>query len=108
MQTSTPPLPETGGLEVDPSAALGRKLRNPNAGLAKLGAPLAAPADYVEFRFEAKAGINYRLWLRGRADNDNWANDSVFVQFSDAVDASGKPIGASVRPAAHLSTSKTA
>jgi hypothetical protein len=79
-------------LEVDPSAALGRKLRNPNAGLAKLNAPFAAPADYVEFRFEAKPGINYRLWLRGRADNDNWANDSVFVQFSDAVDASGKPL----------------
>ena len=79
-------------LEVDPSAALGRKLRNPNAGAAKLGAPLAAPADYVEFTFHADAGVNYRLWMRGRADNDNWANDSVFVQFSDAVDPAGAAV----------------
>jgi hypothetical protein len=67
-------------------------LRNPNNGAAKLAAPLAAPADYVEFEFQAEAGVSYRLWLRGRADNDNWANDSVFVQFSDSVDSGGTPI----------------
>ena len=50
-------------LEVDPSAALGRKLRNPNGGAPKLGAPLAELADYVEFRFHAEAGVNYRLWM---------------------------------------------
>jgi beta-propeller repeat-containing protein len=79
-------------LEVDPSAALGRKLRNPNGGAPKLGAPLAELADYVEFRFHAEAGVNYRLWMRGRADNDNWANDSVFVQFSDSVDSAGAAV----------------
>jgi hypothetical protein len=79
-------------LELDPAAALGRKLRNPNNGAAKLGAPLAAPADYVEFQFQAQAGVNYRLWLRGRADKDNWANDSVFVQFSDSVTAGGASV----------------
>ena len=79
-------------LELDPSAAGGRKLRNPDAGAPKLAAPLATPPNYVEFQFEAEAGVAYRLWLRGRADRDHWANDSVFVQFSDAVDASGAAV----------------
>ena len=76
-------------IEADPFAAMGRKLRNPNDGAPKVSAPAAMPADYVEFQFYAQAGVNYRLWLRGRADNDNWANDSVFVQFSDSVDSGG-------------------
>ena len=78
-------------LEEDSTAALGRKLRNPNLGMAKLSAALSAPADYVEFQFHAEAGVSYHLWMRGRADADNWANDSVFVQFSDSVDTSGAP-----------------
>ena len=79
----------------------------PNNGAGKLAVPLAAPTDYVEFQFEAEAGVNYRLWLRGRADNDNWANDSVFVQFSDSVDSGGHPPGGSARRTAHPSISKT-
>jgi hypothetical protein len=57
-----------------------------------LNAPLAVPADYVEFQFHAEAGVNYHLWIRGRADGDHWSNDSVFVQFSDSVNASGSPV----------------
>jgi hypothetical protein len=79
-------------IESDPSAALGRKLRNPNTGAAKLAAPLATPTDYVEFQFEAQAGVDYHIWLRGRADADNWANDSVFLQFSDSVDSGGAAV----------------
>jgi hypothetical protein len=79
-------------IEIDPFAAMGRKLRNPNNGAAKVSSPAATPADYVEFQFYAQAGVNYRLWLRGRADNDNWANDSVFVQFSDSVDSGGAAV----------------
>ena len=79
-------------IELDSSAALGRKLRNPNTGAPKLNAALAAPNDYVEFRFRAEAGMDYRLWIRGRADSDNWANDSVFVQFSDSIGSAGAPI----------------
>jgi hypothetical protein len=30
--------------------------------------------------------------MRGRAQNDFWGNDSVFVQFDDSVDASNQPI----------------
>ena len=30
--------------------------------------------------------------MRGRAEGDCWCNDSVFVQFSNAVDAGGAPV----------------
>ena len=53
---------------------------------------LANPANYFELTFQAEAGIAYHLWMRGKADNNAWANDSVFVQFSGEVNASGAPI----------------
>jgi hypothetical protein len=66
----------------DATAANGTAVGNPDAGAAKLTAPLAAPVNYVEFVFNAEAGRLYRLWIRGRAERDSWANDSVFVQFT--------------------------
>ncbi|HMF60657.1 MAG TPA: hypothetical protein VK595_09810, partial [Vicinamibacterales bacterium] len=60
-----------------------------NAGAPKLNAPLAVPANYFELSFYALAGEPYRLWLRGRADANHWANDSVYVQFDEAVAESG-------------------
>jgi hypothetical protein len=74
----------------DSSAAGGARISNPDAALAKVAAAAAAPASYFELTFNAEAGKTYRLWLRGRADKDSWANDSVYVQFSGAVNASGK------------------
>lgn len=76
----------------DASAAGGARLQNPNLNAAKLLTPLEAPASYFEFTFSADAGVPYRLWLRGRAQNDDYANDSVFVQFDRSVDASGAAI----------------
>jgi hypothetical protein len=73
----------------DGTAAGGARLSHPNASAAKLIAALAQPADYFELTFNAQAGVPYRLWIRGRADLDAWANDSVFVQFSGAVTATG-------------------
>lgn len=52
---------------------------------------LASPADYFEMTFTAEAGIPYHLWIRGRAAGDHYANDSVHVQFSGALDSSGAP-----------------
>ena len=75
----------------DATAASGARMSHPDAGAGKLSAPLAAPADYVELTFDAQAGTAYRLWLRGKADRDSWANDSVFVQFSGAVTSTGTP-----------------
>jgi endonuclease/exonuclease/phosphatase family metal-dependent hydrolase len=63
-------------------------LRHPDAGAAKITTPLASPANYFEVTFNATAGVGYRLWLLGKADNNSWANDSVFVQFSGSVTSS--------------------
>ncbi len=76
----------------DSSAAGGMAVTHPNAGAPKLALPMAIPTDFVEFMFDAEAGLPYRLWMRGRADADHWSNDSVFVQFSGAVTFAGLPI----------------
>jgi len=64
-------------------------LHNPDAGAAKLSSALASPGTYVEMQFAAQAGVGYRLWIRGRAQNDDPFNDSIFVQFNDSVDDQG-------------------
>ena len=60
-------------------------MRHPNAGAAKITTASATPTDYFELTFNAEAGRGYRLWIRGKADGNNWANDSVFVQFTNSV-----------------------
>jgi hypothetical protein len=66
-------------------------ISHPDAGAPKLVAPLANPPHYFEQTFNATAGIPYRLWIRSKADNNYWGNDSIFVQFNGAVDAGGSP-----------------
>jgi len=78
-------------VNVDATAATGASLLNPNRGSARVAAAAVSPANYFELTFDATAGVGYRLWLRGRATADNWANDSAFIQFGDSVDASGLP-----------------
>jgi hypothetical protein len=51
----------------------------------------SSPSSYVEWTFDADAGA-YRIWLRGLAAGNSYNNDSVHVQLSDSVDASGNPI----------------
>jgi hypothetical protein len=79
-------------LVADATAAGGTRLANPDKGAAKLLTPLASPVNYFEMTFQAEAGVAYHFWLRGRAQNDFWGNDSVFIQFSGSVDAAGAPI----------------
>lgn len=67
-------------------------LHQPDLGAAKITTALASPSNYFEVSFPAVAGTAYRLWMRGRADGDSWANDSVFVQFSGSTTASGSAI----------------
>jgi hypothetical protein len=74
---------------MDATAANGSKVWHPNGGAPKLSTALDKPMNYFELSFDAKAGKPYRLWMRGKADDNNWANDSVFVQFDASVDASG-------------------
>ena len=76
----------------DATAAAGARLQNPNRHAPKLTAPLAEPPGYVELSFEAVGGVPYRLWIRGKAAGNDYQNDSVFVQFSAAVDGAGRPL----------------
>jgi endonuclease/exonuclease/phosphatase family metal-dependent hydrolase len=72
----------------DSAAVGGKKMRHPDGGAAKITTAAASPANYFELTFTATAGIPYRLWIHGRADGDDWDNDSVFVQFSGSVTSS--------------------
>ena len=76
----------------DSSAADAVRLWNPDAGAAKLTMASASPASYFEATFTADGGKPYHLWLRLKADNDSWKNDSSFVQFSESLSATGIPI----------------
>ncbi|HVG20246.1 MAG TPA: IPT/TIG domain-containing protein [Blastocatellia bacterium] len=76
----------------DGSAAGGARIFNPDAGAAKLASALASPASYFEMTFDAQAGTAYRLWIRGKAQNNDPFNDSVFVQFSDSITSSGAAV----------------
>jgi phosphatidylserine/phosphatidylglycerophosphate/cardiolipin synthase-like enzyme len=76
----------------DATAAGGARLANANAGAPKLTTALAQPAHYVQLTFNAEAGKPYRLWIRGKAEGDEWANDSAFVQFSGSVTSTGTPM----------------
>ncbi len=75
----------------DSGAAGGKRLSNQELNVPKLAAPLASPASYAEITFTAVAGQAYHLWMRGRAYGNTYTNDSVFVQFSNAVTLSGAP-----------------
>src|SRR3954466_3661430 len=73
----------------DSTAADGVRLDNPDKGLPKLATPLVSPTDYFELTFTPEAGRAYHLWVRGRAQNDSWTNDSVYIQFSGSRNAAG-------------------
>jgi hypothetical protein len=77
---------------IDEQAAAQRAMYNVDLGAPKLTAPLASPAHFFELTFNADAAKAYHLWLRMRATNNHWSNDSVWVQFSGSVDASGNPV----------------
>ena len=76
----------------DATAAGGTAVWFPNAGAAKILTAAADPPSFFEVTFDAPAGVPYRVWLRLRAQNNDWANDSVFVQFSSSVDTASNPI----------------
>jgi PKD repeat protein len=75
----------------DSTAAGGARVRNPDQGAASIGVPVANPKSYFEVSFFAESGKPYRLWIRGKADNNSPWNDSVYVQFSGSVSANRSP-----------------
>jgi len=77
---------------LDSTAADGVALWHPNANAPKLAAPLAAPTHSIALGFVPDPTQEYKLWIRLKAEGNNWANDSVLVQFDGAVDAAGNSI----------------
>jgi endonuclease/exonuclease/phosphatase family metal-dependent hydrolase len=73
----------------DASAANGLAMLNPDAGAAKIATALTVPKNYFEVTFQAQAGTRYHLWLRLKATLNSLGNDSVSVQFNDAVTETG-------------------
>ena len=69
----------------EPTAAGGMAMHQPDAGVPKLSAALANPTHYFELPFTPEANVPYHLWVRIRPQNDYWANESVFIQFSNST-----------------------
>jgi hypothetical protein len=73
----------------DSTAAYSTRIENPDAGTPKVATPQANPANYFELTFTAEAKVPYHLWLRAKAQNNSYNNDSVYVQFSGSVSDAG-------------------
>jgi hypothetical protein len=76
----------------DSTAAGSARMSSDDLGQPKIGTASSNPQSYFEITFDADPGVPYHLWLRMKAANDAWQNDSVFVQFSDTVDGSGAAV----------------
>jgi endonuclease/exonuclease/phosphatase family metal-dependent hydrolase len=74
------------------TAADGKLISSADQGQSTTSAPLAAPTDYFEATFDAPAGTSYHLWVRLRASGNSKYNDSVWLQYSDAVTTAGSPV----------------
>ena len=74
------------------TGAGGQKMTTIDNGWSSTAAPLASPTHYFEVPFNAPAATTYQIWLRLRGAADSKWNESVWVQFSDAVTASGAPL----------------
>jgi hypothetical protein len=80
----------TWGRAADSTAASGFALRDVDNGGPKVTTPLADPSSYSEFGFYADPSQTYKLWVRLKATGDRWSNDSLWLQFSGAVDQNGR------------------
>jgi len=78
-------------IAADPAANGGKSWANANLNELKIETASASPASYFEVKFTAPANTPHHLWLRQRAENDAYVNDSVYVQFSDGLNTANVP-----------------
>lgn len=78
------------GYQQDDTAAFRYVLRDIDNGAPKVTTPLAEPSSFSEFSFIADPTQTYKLWVRLKAAGDRWSNDSLWLQFSGAVDQNGR------------------
>ena len=71
----------------DATAADGLSLASGNRGWSSITRPQTSAPHAVDFTFTAVAGVRYRVWLRMRATGNAKSNDSVWLQYTGAVDA---------------------
>jgi 3',5'-cyclic AMP phosphodiesterase CpdA len=74
------------------TGAGGLKMTTVDRALPATSAPAASPVDYFEATFDASAGTTYQVWLRLRAAGNSKWNESVWVQFDNAIDGAGRPL----------------
>jgi glucose/arabinose dehydrogenase len=73
----------------DAGAAGGIRIQTPEGTVPRQNTPLAAPPNWAEWSFHAEAGRPYRLWIRGRAELNDVASDTAWLQFSGSVTSTG-------------------
>jgi hypothetical protein len=71
----------------DATAAEGSTIWNPNQNTPKVTTASANPTRYIDIYVHPDPSVEYKLWVRLKAENNNFANDSLFMQFSGAVNA---------------------
>jgi endonuclease/exonuclease/phosphatase family metal-dependent hydrolase len=76
----------------EPTAAGGWTMTSVDHGWSTPDRPLASPNHYFEATIAADANINYRVWARLRAAGNSKWNDSLWIQFGDAVDPNGAAV----------------
>jgi endonuclease/exonuclease/phosphatase family metal-dependent hydrolase len=74
------------------AAADGQYIGSADYGWGTANAPLPQPNDYFEASFTAPAGTPFHVWFRVRATGNSKYNDSVWVQYSDAVASNGTAV----------------
>ncbi len=84
----------TGAFRVvaDSTAAGGTRLEHPNVNAPRITTPLANPTTYIDFPVTVRANTPYHLWVRGKAAQNFGDNDSVWIQTSGSINASGAPV----------------
>jgi len=50
-----------------------------------------APEDFADVAFDAPGGVDYRVWIRIYSPGSTGRSDSAYLQFGDAIDATGLP-----------------
>jgi hypothetical protein len=74
------------------SGAGGEKMQSQDWGWSSTDQALASPDHYFEARFVPEAGRLYRVWIRLRGGDDSKWNDSLWLQFSNALNSGGAAV----------------
>jgi hypothetical protein len=74
----------------DATAAGGQRRYDPNMRAPKVTRPLANPPRYLTIPLIADPTQTYKLWVRLKADGNSYANDSIWLQLTGAIDQAGR------------------